>query len=598
MSMLSRMLAIVVLALVAPGVMAEQDDFQAILATADGEHAWLVAPNLEVQEDAERPSQMVCRVLHFSREAGPTTARAVVSLPRWPVAIASSGDRLWMVFAPQDARRSFRDVASFRVKWNPALKAYYPIPVGRLEVLSSLPRTARLGGIVSAEDTLAAVVFASRAIESAEPPAAEADDSTASESSAQPTAASPSLVPEHAESPPNLLRLDLTNWSRLSTPGELGATDSVRLGNADVDGERGLSLGFADADGNTLLAIARIRPTNVESTSAVVERVAEESAAVVGEPPEKPAEESAAQEPRQPRQVGPAWSVLPLDVPIDQLHTTLRLGSGTLVVHGRGTINLDYLRPGGELIRLTSLPEPTDPWVMASLGDGPVLFERRADTFKVTMISPLGGDVGEPMDVVEQPASIDWMYMPVTLILIVLVLLTVPLLRPFIESAPVDPAEDLRPMPLFARAAALVIDFIPGAVIAVIIFPVSPADLFDAFRVFELTSGPPALVAIVVTGVQSTLVEVFFGRSVGKMIVGGSVASLDDSRPLRLQLIIRGLVKTVVLMAPLVALLVLLDPLSRGLPELISRTVVVSRRGSGSTPPASDPPSDEASRSE
>ncbi|MCH2162089.1 MAG: RDD family protein, partial [Phycisphaerales bacterium] len=238
-----------------------------------------------------------------------------------------------------------------------------------------------------------------------------------------------------------------------------------------------------------------------------------------------------------------------------------------------------------------SLPEPEDPWAMASLGDGPVLFERKADTFKLTTISPLQGVVGTPEDVVERAGSIDWMYMPMTLILIVLVLLAVPLARPFIESAPVEPTEDVSPMPLFARAAALVIDLIPGAMVAVALFPVSVSEFFGSFHFFELASGPPALVAIVVTGVTTTISEVLFGRSPGKMLVGGDVVSLDGSKPCRLQYILRGAVKTVVLMAPLVALLVILDPLSRGLPELISRTMVANRRGPGQPPSdVADPP--------
>jgi uncharacterized RDD family membrane protein YckC len=141
--------------------------------------------------------------------------------------------------------------------------------------------------------------------------------------------------------------------------------------------------------------------------------------------------------------------------------------------------------------------------------------------------------------------------------------------------------------------AALVIDFIPGAVIASIVFSIGPVELVESFRPFELSAGPAALVSLGITGFLAGLFEVIWGRSLGKMIVGGEVARLDGTRPSRLQLGLRAVLKMAVLLAPLVAMLVVLDPLSRGLPELISRTVVASRRRAGAE--NGDSPSPDAS---
>ena len=103
-------------------------------------------------------------------------------------------------------------------------------------------------------------------------------------------------------------------------------------------------------------------------------------------------------------------------------------------------------------------------------------------------------------------------------------------------------------------------------------------------------NGEYAMLVLLITGVYGIFSEVLFGISMGKIIVGNKISSLDGKSAGRLQRGLRAAVKTVILIMPPLALLVLLDPLGRGLPELVSRTVVESKAGS---PSAEDEPSAE-----
>ena len=536
---------------------ASEDAFPSILATAEGDHAWMVVPDTSVPDPAAPANASVtrpaCHILHYSQEAGPAAGRVIRSLPRWPQAIASLGDRLWIIFPPQDARRSARDVLSLSVVWNDAVEAYYAVPIGRLEIQASLPRQARVAGVVSSESMLHAVVLPSQrtARGITREPEKGGEEASATESpeegggSSGQTEKVLSLVPEGVDAPPKLLGLRVSGWIPLETPPGLGPVKDVLLGTADVMGKRGLAMAWPAEDGRTKLAMGNDLSPDGES------------------------EES-------------KWTESTVAIPYQDLHAIVRLQEGgTVMVHGAKEVGFSYLRPGGELAAIASLPLPDDPWTIGVLGGVPQMFQRQADIFSVTTVSPLGV-IGETVKVEEKPGRTDWIYGPLAVIVFLGILLAVPLTRPFIESAPVDPASTLKPLPLFVRMAALVIDFIPGAVIATIAFSMGPVELVESFRPFELSAGPAALLALGVTGLFAGIFEVLCGRSLGKMIVGGEVARLDGTRPSRLQLGLRAVLKTAVLLAPLVAMLVILDPLSRGLPELISRTVVASRRRSES----------------
>ena len=88
-----------------------------LLVTAEGEHAWVVLAS-------EGEPEEVCRLLHFTSSTGPEQASVMVRLPRWPEAMTSLGNQLWLIFAPVDAATPNCDVVTLRVEFNSASKEW------------------------------------------------------------------------------------------------------------------------------------------------------------------------------------------------------------------------------------------------------------------------------------------------------------------------------------------------------------------------------------------------------------------------------------------------------------------------------------------
>ena len=94
------------------------DDFSSMLVASDGEHAWMVVPE-SVDKKTSGDSTAACRLLHYTNESGPDNARVVTVFADWPVAIASSGPRIWMVFGPRDANMTDYDLFGIQLSQIP-----------------------------------------------------------------------------------------------------------------------------------------------------------------------------------------------------------------------------------------------------------------------------------------------------------------------------------------------------------------------------------------------------------------------------------------------------------------------------------------------
>ncbi|MCP4496125.1 MAG: RDD family protein [Phycisphaeraceae bacterium] len=209
---------------------------------------------------------------------------------------------------------------------------------------------------------------------------------------------------------------------------------------------------------------------------------------------------------------------------------------------------------------------------------GPWIVDADEEGLRIAVVDPLGGSVGEVIRPIDETGEFSLIHFPLTGIAMISALMAALLLRPWIErAAPREPVPGLRPMPLARRIAALCIDMVPGAMVTIVAFDIDPAEFVESFRSGDPETAAPAVFAIVVTAVIAGIGEVFFDRSLGKAIVGGRVTSIDGTRGTAVQRGLRALLKMIVLLLPPLALLVVIDPLGRGMPELLSRTCVTTR---------------------
>ena len=507
-----------------------------VLAASGGRHVFVVRPGGTAAAGYE--------IMHLDAEVGPAVAHTVARLPRKPEAIAAAGDRCWIVLPPFDAVRQQREVISFRMTMTPSAKRWFAEPIGRFDILPILPKESVLAGITATEDGPFAVTLPS-----------------------QRTARGISRDRKSGQS------------DDLPSASEQGETDSV-----SDDSERSQGSGFLIASPE------RWRWTVKEMPVGFANAVA----AVVGAGGASGAARSLVAWTAD----GISWN---LSESIDSGWSTslLPLGSGLrpfgiieseggIVIASEdrdagGGVALDYIRLVADqsptVLRLARISSDRveEPFAVVGTSMGPWLLDLHDDEIRVLQIDPLSGAIGasvEPADETEEFSLLDY---PLTGIAMVSSLVAALLLRPLIERAPQEPAPGLRPLPIPRRLAALCIDFIPGAMITVLVFEIDPGQFVESFRAGDHETALPAVFAVFVTATIAGIAEVLFARSIGKAVVGGRIASLDGSRGSVVQRGLRATLKLVVLLLPPLGFLVLIDPFARGMSELLSRTCVVVR---------------------
>lgn len=277
---------------------------------------------------------------------------------------------------------------------------------------------------------------------------------------------------------------------------------------------------------------------------------------------------------------GEAWSTRPGPARWDAILAVASVGD-LLAFVTRGTDGLEFgLERGDALLPIATVPLPERPWGVASMGDGLVLIEvDGAGEPVVRSIDPLAGTVGQPVTWTRPPLRVsNWLHLPIIGMLVVAALLAIVLFRPSeLPDAPLRAG--VVPLPLGRRMLALAIDFIPGVLLALLLFDTDPTSLASVpLWSSELAFAGPGLVIIGVTIGHETLTELLWHRSIGKAIVGGRVVASDGTPPGSGTILLRQLFKTVVLYAPILAIFVVLSPACQGVPETVSRTVVADGR--------------------
>ena len=207
---------------------------------------------------------------------------------------------------------------------------------------------------------------------------------------------------------------------------------------------------------------------------------------------------------------------------------------------------------------------------------GPWLVGVAGEAVEIVSIDRADGRVSDPVVATEVEAEGSLVQYPVIGIVMMSAFMAAFLLRPGIEKAPSVPEPGLVALGFPRRAAGLCIDLAPGAMAAVVIYGLEPAIFVADVLEGRLASASPLLAMVLISTGLSGVLEVLTGRSIGKWLVRGRILALDGSPATRLQRSLRAGLKLAVLLFWPLAIFGLFEPLGRGIPELLTRTIVAS----------------------
>jgi|GEM_PF-5721930 len=537
---------------------AEESD-SVVLAASGGRHVFVVRPDGTAAAGFE--------VMHLDAEVGPAVAQTVARLPRQPEAIAAAGDRCWIVLPPFDAVRQQREVVSFRMVMQPATKVWFAEPAGRFDILPVLPKKPVLGGITATEDGPFAVMLPSQRT-------ARGISRDRQSNPDDPIAAAAEM--EEADGP----------------PVDVASSEGAGFVIAPPERWRWTDMAMPDGFANAVTAVVGVGGESGRLRTFVAWTTDDASWDLS-------------------ELIDGQWSTsrLPLGPGLRPVAIIQSEGGVVLASEATGEaggVTLGYIRRDASesptLLRLSQIPADRieKPFGVVGTSMGPWVLGLDAEGLRIFPVDPLSGALGASVSPVDETGERSLLDYPWTGIVMISSLVAAILLRPIIERSPREPVAGLRPLPIPRRLAALCIDFIPGAMMTVLVFKIDPSQFVESFRAGDPEAALPAVFAILVTATIAGIAEVCFDRSIGKALVGGRVSSLDGSSGTKVQRGLRALLKLVVLLLPPLGFLVLIDPLSRGMSELLSRTCVVVRVSAKTTPPDSaetDPPSADGSGS-
>lgn len=474
--------------------------------------------------DAPTPGGAVELCHHAPAPDGPYV-EALMTLPRRPEALAAWGDELWLVFTGEPAARDRqREVYGLRVRRHPVHGGYETEPRNRLDLLGSLPGEGKLAGFAgSARGPVALLVPPQRA-------------GAAVRASEEAAASEPVLQQ------PLLVQWSAGQWTGIELPGgfQAGTTSHLAAGGAD---------------GEVLFIVAGPDSAGEEGSRLLV------------------------------RDPSGSWSLTDLSLEAGHIRSLTRAGSqlAAVIASARDErCQLAYVRPK-LLLPLAAFDRPALPWTALGLRDGlRIVACGGLDSATIQPVDGLTGHLGERRSLGKKPADIAAMLrMPLLLAITVFVLVMVIRFRPA-GRPPVSLPAGHMPLPPLPRLGALVLDMVPGGVVAMLVFSCRPADLFGLplmTTTFE-DSVPYILMASITLG-HSTFGELLWQRSLGKAMVGANIVAADGCPPGMGRILLRNLTKYLIVLIPPLAVLALMDPNLQGLDDLAGRTVVV-RKAAGS----------------
>ncbi len=500
------------------GATAEGADRDRLPAASSDDHIWFVIPD---ENDPDRYRLAV----HGLPMDGPYF-RQFFSMHDEPAAMAAWGRRVWLVMPPDpEADRPSRQVLHLAAEQLPVQGLYMPSPEDRFRVAPMLPAAAELAGFAgTAKGPVALLLPEPGAMGDTDP---EAGDGPVDE--------------DDVIRRPTLLRLVADRWRRMDLPPEVRADERVRLA---VGGSRGGTVWLLSRD-----------PEDRTRTVAWRRDLDDDKA---------------------------QWRDVTLDLALSGVRNFTRVGRHVAAVsmEEEEQVAIRYVRPSGTLL-LSRVDDLRGYWAIVGLKDGLRVIERSTrEELRMREVTSVTGRVGEPAIMATQPLETRRViHGPIMVTLMITCLVLWAVMRhadPERQALP----KHLAPMPVAWRLQALAIDLLPGAVLGPLLLGRSLADvIYLPVWTADLDQAMPAVLMVAITVGHGTLMELFRGGSMGKLMFGARVVDLDG-RPLGPhRVVLRNLFKAVILLIPPLGMLALLTPYQQGLGEIVTQSVVVFEPG-------------------
>ena len=520
--MLQLLLAIALALSVQPVRAAGDDHDDELLSAGNQEHLWFAFP--QVKPAATNPRDTSAKLeanpgmdlYHHAADLGGPYYKAQSWLAVRPVALASWGPRVWVVFpAKGQGPNASMEVDTIEVIKNPALGIYLSEPSGRMEMVASLPAHGRLASFVGASTGPVALIL---------------PEGTGAIS------APPENATDNAASKPHLAALQNGRWVDIPLPEDFKWDRATRLAAAGDDG------------GNLILLT-----------------------------PEEPASKRAV---RYDRNSAGQWDRSTIELDLHLVRSVISIdGRVAIISTGPGAqsdIEISYLRLQGA-VPLTRIGRPSERWDIAGMAGGLHLLERDPQgVITIRSIEPLSGEMLSTRRMEVQPLTAGKLWQVSMLIaLSISGLLLVFLIKP-VSKAPVALPTTMEPLPVMLRVASLLIDLLPAGVLVGFILRKPLVELLTLpVLSIDIEKSIPYLLMAGLTVLHSTVSELSRGTTLGKALVGARVVTAEGQRPRVGQTLLRNGLKCLILVVPPLAIFALINPHLQGLPDMAAGTVVV-----------------------
>jgi hypothetical protein len=499
-----------------------------LIAAGSSRHVWLI---LEPTQPG-KPFSLV----HRSADSSAWQYRVQHMTSHPPAAMAAWGDRVWLLQPPtagagsatmpttvpalaNSTRDWQREVYSAQVLLNAATGLHYLQPAGRLDPAPPLPGLGRVAGFTATANGPVALIMPSQ------------------RAGVTISAGARSIASEPFLDRPMLLRLEPggSSWAPIDLPSGFNAAGEAMMAATGPDGRELVVLSEAE---------------NVDQTNRFALRPDGE------------------------------WvhSVIPIDVRRIRSLTNIA-GQLVAVLKKPGDENeLLYVRQTSTL-PLTALPPLRGQWALLGVDNRLALIEQAANAgsaqLSVRSIDPITGRIGKAEPLVPKPLTAGRLWQMTLMIgLALAAVLLVVIFRPAPASTILIDAKFVLPMGWRMLGGA--VDFVVGAIVAALVLDVSIREILTLpMMTLDVSRCAPYLLAAAIATAFAAVCESVTGRSVGKALVGGRLASLDGSPVPVWRVLARCIVRFVVLALPLLAVFTVTNSHMQGLPDWAGRTLVL-----------------------